>query len=480
MFKFIDLFAGIGGFHSALSDLGGDCVLACEFDEDCQIVYKSTFPNTKLISNIREITRNDIEDDNSTRNLKEIKSLVPDHDVLCAGFPCQPFSKSGKQKGILDKARGTLFFDIMQIVKAKHPKYLILENVRNLTGPKHSETWKLIIESIREEGYTVSGIPTILSPHLIPKELGGAPQVRDRVFIAATLNGKNEPLYIERESYKHNHNPDNWNIAEYLLPDNTVSQSESLSNYRLTQEELTWLNAWDYLVSKLDSNTLPGFPIWADALTSNPIIEDDMPLWKKNFLIKNSNFYITNKKSLETAHILRSKVNCILTSSTTINEDNPKMNCRIAGLEYASPKIAILDRNLKIKKNSFLIKNAKNNKTFLFYNSIDYKKIKFLNSKKIITIKTPLHKSNLDFNFILKKLFKFEISSILVEGGKQLITSLLNNEFFNEFYLFISSKTLNKRGSIKIKNIKRSLFNKFKYARFNETFLDKDKLIHYY
>ena len=299
MFKFIDLFAGIGGFHSALSDLGGDCVLACEFDEDCQIVYKSTFPNTKLISNIREITRNDIEDDNSTRNLKEIKSLVPDHDVLCAGFPCQPFSKSGKQKGILDKARGTLFFDIMQIVKAKHPKYLILENVRNLTGPKHSETWKLIIESIREEGYTVSGIPTILSPHLIPKELGGAPQVRDRVFIAATLNGKNEPLYIEREPYKHNHNPDNWNIAEYLISDNAVSQSEPLSNYRLTKEELTWLNAWDYLVSKLDSNTLPGFPIWADALTSNPIIEDDMPLWKKNFLIKNSNFYITNKKFLD-------------------------------------------------------------------------------------------------------------------------------------------------------------------------------------
>ena len=171
--------------------------------------------------------------------------------------------------------------------------------MRNLTGPKHSETWKLIIESIREEGYTVSGIPTILSPHLIPKELGGAPQVRDRVFIAATLNGKNEPLYIEREPYKHNHNPDNWNIAEYLISDNAVSQSEPLSNYRLTKEELTWLNAWDYLVSKLDSNTLPGFPIWVDALTSNPIIEDDMPLWKKNFLIKNSNFYKINKKFLD-------------------------------------------------------------------------------------------------------------------------------------------------------------------------------------
>ena len=215
-------------------------------------------------------------------------------------------------------------------------------------------------------------------------------------------------------------------------------------------------------------------------MKNRPYIYGKLAISKDYYLKDKKKFYITNKKSLETAHILRSKVNCILTSSTTINEDNPKMNCRIAGLEYASPKIAILDRNLKIKKNSFLIKNAKNNKTFLFYNSIDYKKIKFLNSKKIITIKTPLHKSNLDFNFILKKLFKFEISSILVEGGKQLITSLLNNDFFNEFYLFISSKKLNKRGSIKIKNIKRSLFNKFKYARFNETFLDKDKLIHYY
>ena len=204
-----------------------------------------------------------------------------------------------KEKGILDKARGTLFFDIMQIVKAKHPKYLLLENVRNLTGPKHTETWKLIIESLREEGYIVSGIPTILSPHLIPKQLGGAPQVRDRVFIAATLNGKNEPLYIERESYKNNHNPDNWNIAEYLLSDDVISKSDPISNYRLTQEELTWLNAWDYLVTKLNSDILPGFPIWADALISKPIIDNDMPPWKKDFLKKNSTFYKDNKKFID-------------------------------------------------------------------------------------------------------------------------------------------------------------------------------------
>ncbi len=211
-----------------------------------------------------------------------------------------------------------------------------------------------------------------------------------------------------------------------------------------------------------------------------PYVYGKLAISKDYYLKDKKNFYITNKKSLETTHILRSKVNCILTSSKTINEDNPKLSCRITGLEHASPKIAILDRNLKIKKNSYLVKNAKHNKTFLFYNSIDYKKVKFLKSKKIITIHAPLYQNNLDFDFILKKLFKFEISSILVEGGKTLITSLLNNEFFNEFYLFISSKTLNKKGSAKISNIKRLLFNKFKYVKFNETFLDKDNLIHYY
>ena len=88
-------------------------------------------------------------------------------------------------------------------------------------------------------------------------------------------------------------------------------------------------------------------------MKNRPYIYGKLAISKDYYLKDKKKFYITNKKSLETAHILRSKVNCILTSSTTINEDNPKMNCRIAGLEYASPKIAILDRNLKIKKTPF-------------------------------------------------------------------------------------------------------------------------------
>ena len=213
---------------------------------------------------------------------------------------------------------------------------------------------------------------------------------------------------------------------------------------------------------------------------NKPYVYGKLAISKDFFLKDKKKFYITNNKSLETAHLLRSKVNCILTTSKTINDDNPKLNCRISGLENRSPKIAILDKNLKIKKNCFLLKNAKNNNTFLFYNKIIPRKIKFLKSKKIILIHTPLHKGNLDFNFILKQLSMNEISSVLVEGGKKIITSLLNENSFNEFYLFISSKSLKNRGLCQTPNIKTSLFNKFKNIKFNETFLDKDNLIHYY
>ena len=302
-FTFIDLFAGIGGFHHALSAIGGKCVLTCEFDKACQQTYRSSFSlaaSHAFVDNIRSITREDIDDETSVRAAKVIDQLVPNHDVLCAGFPCQPFSKSGTQKGVHDTTRGTLFFDIMEIARAKKPRYMVLENVRNLAGPRHTATWRTIIDSIRDAGYCVSDTPLIMSPHLIPAEAGGAPQIRDRVFILCEYTGA-------RGNKIRTHNalsrttfcdwiPDKWRIADYLEPD---AEIEDVERYRLKHSELAWLESWDYFVKNIPSDQLPGHPIWVDAFKLRPVISNTMPEWEVDFRKKNSAFYSANKDFLD-------------------------------------------------------------------------------------------------------------------------------------------------------------------------------------
>ncbi len=122
--KFIDLFAGIGGFRYALENLGATCVFSCEWDKFCRESYKLNF---------NEIPHGDITQIN--------EKDIPKHDILCAGFPCQPFSVSGKQKGFND-TRGTLFFDIARIVKYHKPKIILLENVKNLKAHNGGEHLK--------------------------------------------------------------------------------------------------------------------------------------------------------------------------------------------------------------------------------------------------------------------------------------------------------------------------------------------------
>jgi DNA (cytosine-5)-methyltransferase 1 len=128
-FKFVDLFAGIGGFHAALSALGGECVMASEIDENAVSVYKSNW-GIKPEGDI-------------TIFANETHVKVPDHDVLVGGFPCQPFSKSGYQRG-MDEARGTLFWNIARIIEEKKPKIVLLENVRNIAGPRHKHEWDVL------------------------------------------------------------------------------------------------------------------------------------------------------------------------------------------------------------------------------------------------------------------------------------------------------------------------------------------------
>ena len=295
-FDFVDLFAGIGGFHHALAAEGGRCVLAVERDADCQQVYRHAFEGTRLDGDIRAIT---CDADGSDRPKAEVGQLVPDHDVLCAGFPCQPFSKSGHQQGVRDRTRGTLFHDVMTIVMAKRPKFVMLENVRNLAGPRHRATWGDIMDSLIGEGYLVSREPLVLSPHRLSPEDGGAPQVRDRVFILAYRpSGPHDadagPL-LPRDMSP-GWDPDDWRIDDYLDDDADI---DGLDRYRLRGAELAWVEAWQAFVQRIESDHLPGFPIWVDAFHATPRIPGGTPAWKANFLEKNSAFYNQHKPVID-------------------------------------------------------------------------------------------------------------------------------------------------------------------------------------
>ncbi len=292
-FRFVDLFAGIGGFHHALSapEFGGECVLAADIDEQCRAVYAATWPGLapdRIVGDIRALT---MTEDGVDRPADELAELIPDHDVLCAGFPCQPFSKSGAQLGVLDSTRGTLFFDIVKIAQAKKPRFLLLENVRNLAGPKHAGTWDTIIKSLRTLGYRVSETPVVFSPHFLPPSLDGRPQSRDRVFILASLVPEGSDLTQEplvTRSPVGSWDPNKWNIEDFLLDDKDIP---NLDEYQLRDEEVAWLDAWQAFVQGIPDDDLPGFPIWVDAFKPKPDIPAGTPDWKADFLRKNSEFY---------------------------------------------------------------------------------------------------------------------------------------------------------------------------------------------
>ncbi|TAE33181.1 MAG: DNA cytosine methyltransferase [Candidatus Kapaibacterium sp.] len=159
-FKFIDLFAGIGGFRLAFQNLGGQCVFTSEWDEYSKKTYHANFG---------EMPFGDITQINEFQ--------VPEHDILAAGFPCQAFSIAGRREGFED-TRGTLFFDVARIIKAKQPKAFFLENVKGLVNHDKGRTLKVILETLRSElNYFVP------EPEILNAKDFGVPQHRERIFI---------------------------------------------------------------------------------------------------------------------------------------------------------------------------------------------------------------------------------------------------------------------------------------------------------
>lgn len=157
-YTFIDLFAGLGGFRIALESLGANCVYSNEWDEPVKQVYADNFGDVPE----GDITKID-------------ENTIPDHDILCAGFPCQAFSISGKQRGF-DDSRGTLFFDVARIVKAKMPKVVFLENVKNFASHDGGRTLEVVQETMDELGYT-------FNQRVLNATDYGVPQKRERIYM---------------------------------------------------------------------------------------------------------------------------------------------------------------------------------------------------------------------------------------------------------------------------------------------------------
>lgn len=289
-FTFIDLFAGIGGFHQALEQLDGNCVFASEIDPDAKRVYELNFstPLQGVSGDIIPLTQ------------PSVSSEIPEHDVLCAGFPCQPFSKGGSQRGV-NEARGTLFFNIAKIIESRRPKIVLLENVRNLVGPKHLDTFHRIIQMLRDFGYLVSDKPIILSPQNIPHTMGGRPQSRDRLYIFAVRNdlvkGRNYNENLFWLNSKPKDNIDSWTLDNFPFSE-SGSASTKLSSERSDALSL-WKSFIDLVGNKDGERRFPGFPIWEFALVAKPKYSESDPEWKRDFLEKNSAFYVQNKRTID-------------------------------------------------------------------------------------------------------------------------------------------------------------------------------------
>jgi len=226
--KFIDLFCGIGGFHSALSQLGHECVFACDIDKDAAAMYEYNF-NIRVHKDIRECNN------------------LPNFDILCAGFPCQPFSKSGSQDGFRDKTRGTLFHEIMRIVKESKPKIIFLENVPNLESHDGGNTYKIIKKSIIKSGYYFSSDK--LSPHEF-----GTPQIRKRLFmvgIRRDISGKKKFCFPQGTDK-------NTDVRSILDEDDSIPKK-----YFLSKKEINVLNTWNHFISNLPILSKPASPTWS-------------------------------------------------------------------------------------------------------------------------------------------------------------------------------------------------------------------------
>jgi DNA (cytosine-5)-methyltransferase 1 len=250
--KFIDLFCGIGGFHQALAKLGGKCVLACDIDKHCRRVYKKNY-GIEPVSDVRKINE---------------KEMV-DFDVICGGFPCQPFSNGGNKKSF-DDERGLLFDEIMRIAKHKKPRFMFLENVKHILKVSNGEVLKYIKQKIDEHGYVLQICR--MSPHIY-----GIPQQRERVFF----------ICVRKDIY--NGKEINVTAPNLNMKITDIAEKKPNPKYKIGDIVKRVLDAWDELIKQFKEGTKlsPTILIHDYFRNYTQAQKAGLPKWKQDYMAKN-------------------------------------------------------------------------------------------------------------------------------------------------------------------------------------------------
>jgi DNA (cytosine-5)-methyltransferase 1 len=306
-FRFADVFSGLGGFHLAAQGLGGDCVFACELDEELRDIYELNFAQRPA----GDITT--VE-----------PSQVPAHELLCAGFPCQPFSKAGEQMGWEDATRGTVFWNIIEILKLHRPRLVLLENVAHFVRHDSGNTYQKVRRALESLGYALDY--RRFSPHEF-----GVPQIRDRIYMVGCQRSLNGFVWPDAETTASD-------VSIRSILDKSPPEAGNLKD-----QVVRCLETWQKFLELFPKSAkLPSFPIWGmefgatypydrDALSRVPLAELQksrgcfggslkglsreeiykrvpshargshgvFPHWKKLFLRQNREFYLEHRKRID-------------------------------------------------------------------------------------------------------------------------------------------------------------------------------------
>lgn len=245
VFTFVDLFCGIGGFHHALTALGGTCVLASDIDAKCRENYRLNF-DLEPVGDICKVVD------------------IPDHDILCAGFPCQPFSTGGQRAGFADQTRGTLIYEVVRILQTKRPKGFLLENVKGLLSIQEGRVMQSILRTLDEIGYRVN--VQILSPDAF-----GVPQHRERVYFVGIRKDVGDTVDIPLPVKQ---------VVSVLDPPDPA--------YAIKQDLIDAINAWNETLPILRSCAHRG-SVYLEyfTLADNP----EFLKWKRDYIRNNKALY---------------------------------------------------------------------------------------------------------------------------------------------------------------------------------------------